>query len=210
MPEEIRHADGRIEHPGVRHEPTDASLHWVAGTVVVASVLGLIIQFVVLGLFRGFNEEFAEERKSRFPLAPRPAQSLPPEPRLEQLDRLTGDQRANLYLRQKEKLDILNSYGPADDKGFVHIPIERAMRLLANKLPARDESLALGGVAASTVVGLLGCPGAASLTAAGALFPGSDRALQDSLGWRQNGLVNGGESNSGRLFNRRKPRWLER
>jgi hypothetical protein len=210
MPEEIRHPDGRIEHPGVRHEPTDASLRWVAGTVIVASVLGIIIHFVVLVLFHGLNEEFAEERKSRFSLAPTPSQSLPPEPRLEQLDRLTGDERSNLHLRQKEKLDILNSYGPADDKGFVHIPIERAMRLLANKLPARDEKLALRSAAASMIAGLLGCPGPAPLTAAVALFPGSDRALQDSVGWRQNGLVNGGESNSGRLFNRRKPRWLER
>ncbi len=173
MADEPRPGDGRAEtHPTVRHERTDANFRWILGLVIAAAVLGLILHAVVWLIFRDERDRLAEVRQSSFPLAPKPSTALPPEPRLEQLDRLSEIERANVYARQKAKEEVLASYGNTDEKGFVHIPVGQAMKLLAttNKLPARQ-------------VNVLPPP-------------------------RDNGLVSAGEPNSGRLLNRRKPRWL--
>ena len=90
MAEEIRHPDGRIEHPSVRHEPTDASFRWILGTVVAAAILGVVIHFLILIYFNRARDALAQTRQSRFPLAAKTSWSLPLEPRLEQLDRLAG------------------------------------------------------------------------------------------------------------------------
>lgn len=165
MPEEIRHPDGRIEHPDVRHEPTDANFRWIlfiliGGTVVTAILIGLVTV-----LFNVTNNQLAESRKSPFPLAPTPKQPLPAEPRLEQLDRMSKNTLPEVYRQQQANMEALFSYGPGEEKGFVHIPIDKAMKLLANKLPAQSST-------------------------------------QQQ---RQNGLLDGGEPNSGRLFNKKGP-----
>jgi hypothetical protein len=172
MAEEIRHPDGRIEHPSVRSEKSDADFRWVFRLIVAAALLGVIIWVAVWWFFVGESNQLARERRSPFPLAPGPSTALPPEPRLEQLDRMVGDPRLNVWNQQKKFEDTLAGYEDTQEKGFVRIPIERAMEYLATtkKLPARDEKA---------------------------------QAVP-----RDNGLVGGGEPNSGRLFNRRKPRWF--
>ena len=208
MPEEIRHADGRIEHPSVRSEPTDASLRWVLGLIVAAALFGVFLNLMVSWFYHNYRDTLAAERKSRFALAPTPSLAFPPEPRLEQLDRMANLKTSNVYLRQKAKWDFLDSYGPTEEKGFIHIPIDQAMKLLANKLPARDDAVAAAGISAARTIGLLSPPGPGPLFALAAFFPGRADAEQAALTWRQNGLVDGGEPNSGRMFNRRKPRWF--
>jgi hypothetical protein len=205
MAEEIRHPDGRIEHPAVRHEPTDASFHWILGVVLGAGVVGAIIFLVILAFFNHSREALAVASKSRFPLAAKPSWSLPPEPRLEQLDRLAGVTSADVLVRQQAKLERLNSFGPAEEKGFAHIPINRAIELLANKLPARNEAGLVMGVSTAGTLGFLSGP-SGPLLAAAALFPGRNRIEATSLQRRDSGLVGGGAANSGRLFNRRIPR----
>jgi hypothetical protein len=159
------------EHSTVRHERTDASFGWIFGLVVAAAILGLIVFAVVWGFFDYERNRLADNRKSAFPLAPGPRTALPPEPRLEQLDRLAEIEKSNVFARQKAKEEVLTSYGTTDEKGYVHVPIAQAMKLLAStkKLPVREE-----------------------------------KASPEP---HDNGLVDGGAPNSGRLFNRRKPRW---
>ncbi|MCC6417860.1 MAG: hypothetical protein IT429_06375 [Gemmataceae bacterium] len=174
MVEEIRHPDGRIEHPTVRYERTDASFPWIFSIIIAAAIFGVLIYIAIWGFLRSERAELAEQRRSRYPIAPKPSTALPPEPRLEQLDRLKGIEIPNVYVRQQVKENRLARYGPTEEEGFVHIPIKQAMHLLATirKLPVRNEKAA---------------------------------ALP-----RDNWLVDGGESNSGRLFDRRRPRWLAR
>jgi hypothetical protein len=137
MAEEIRHPDGRIEHPSVRYEPTDASFRAIALIVLAALGLGALILAAVLAFFYDYRRHQADIKQSPYPLARDPSTALPAEPRLEQIDRQAGVETPNVYERQASKEEILNSYGDAAEKGFVHIPIERAMKLLENKLPAR-------------------------------------------------------------------------
>ena len=110
-------------------------------------------------------------KESPFPLQQGPSDGLPAEPRLEQVNRMAEIEKGNVYLMEETKERILHSYGSTPEANFVHIPIKRAMDLLANKLPARAE-------------------------------PAGDAK-------KENGLVDSGESNSGRMF-RGEPRWFER
>jgi len=139
MPEEPYEPDGRLEHPTVRHEPRDASFPWIVGVVLGAVALGASIHVALWYFFTGYNEHLSEVRSSPYPLAPLPAQDLPSEPRLEQLDRLAEISVSNVYERRQQRLAILESYGPTKEKGYVHIPIDQAIKLLADKLPVRPQ-----------------------------------------------------------------------
>jgi hypothetical protein len=167
MPEEIHEVDGHLEHPTVRYEKTDASLPAVLTLLAIGTVSGAFILGLVYAIFNSYGRQVDLARQSSFPLAPTPARSLPPEPRLEQIDRLAGNREVNVFARQKAKEDALRRYGTADEEGYVQIPIEEAMKHLAGKLPVRKNAPA-------------GPP-------------------------RDIGLVDAGESNSGRLF-RKEPR----
>jgi len=156
------------EHPSVRYETRDASFRWIIGLIVGAMIFAAVAHYAVLRFFRSYDAYQATIKASHYPMAGAPSTRLPPEPRLEQLDRLAGVESGNVALRQEAKESVLHSYGSVSD-GFVHIPIDRAMDLLADKLPARAEG------------------------------PGEDQAK------RQNGLVNDGESNSGRLLRGKTP-----
>jgi len=163
MPEEIRHPDGRIEHPSVRRERTDASFGWIIGLLSGSAALAVVIFASIFVYFRAYRDYQADIKKSSFPLAPVSSTALPAKPRLEQIDRQEQLDNPSVYKTEAANEDILNSYGTTQDKDYVRIPIAEAMKLLDKKLPARPT-------------------------------PPADQAR------RANGLVDAGESNSGRLF----------
>jgi hypothetical protein len=163
MVEEIHHPDGRLEHPEVRYEHSDANFRAILFIILGTMVLAALIESAILAFFYDYRAYQADIKKSTFPLAPTPSTTLPAEPRLEQVDRLAGVETPDVYQRMESKEKVLNSYGDTPEKGFVHIPIERAMKLLENKLPARPA-------------------------------PQAEQVEKSS------GLVDAGESNSGRMF----------
>jgi hypothetical protein len=144
MVEESRQAETITEHPLVRYEKTDVNFRWIVGLILGAIVFVALVQYVVLVFVEDYKEYQAEVKKSPYPLAPGPSNVLPTEPRLEQIDRLEGFQRGDVYEREMSKEAILNSYGPTSDQGFIHIPIERVLTLglLKDRLPARGEPAA--------------------------------------------------------------------
>jgi hypothetical protein len=133
MVEERRHHDSAIANPTVRYERTDASFAWIVATAVAAGAVLAIVFLVAFGFFRAQRDKQARIEESPFPLAARAGEALPPPPRLEQIDRLETREHS------PERGVLLDGYGPAAEKGYVHIPISRAMELLENKLPARQE-----------------------------------------------------------------------
>jgi hypothetical protein len=137
MAEEASKNPESLEHASVNYERTDASFRWVLGLLLAAGALAVIIYLAILGLFVDYRSQLDEERRSRYPLAPGPRTELPPEPRLEQLDRKEGISPGQS--RQKAQWEQLHRYGETGEAGFVHIPIERAMKLVAGKLPVRKE-----------------------------------------------------------------------
>ncbi len=140
MAEDPRPPDGPVEHRSVRYERTDASLKAVLTIIGCAIVLAVLVHVLVWQFMVGYERQLAERRRSSFPLAPSPSTARPPEPRLEQIDRMDGSDAANVFARQKAKEDELRRYGPGDEAGFVQVPIEQAMHYLAGRLPARPEA----------------------------------------------------------------------
>jgi cytoskeletal protein RodZ len=171
--EENRLSAEPIEHPLVRHERSDADFRWILRIIIGALCFAVVALYSVWWFFVHYNDYQAAIKRSSFPLAATPRETLPSTPRLEQLNRMEGVETSNVYEREASKEDVLKRYGPTEEKGFVHIPIERAItKLLEDKLPTRKEP------------------------------PPGDRK-------RENGLVDSGEPNSGRMF-REKPLWHER
>jgi hypothetical protein len=138
-PEEIPARTGGHVHPSVRFEQTDASLPAILVIMASALAFAVVTFAVVWFFFLGYARQLDTARKSKFPLAPIPSTALPPEPRLEELDRLEGNAVANVYARQRAKEARLKRYGKTDEAGYVYIPIETAIKHLADKLPVRKE-----------------------------------------------------------------------
>ena len=153
---------GGLQHAHVHYEHSDVSFRWIFVILLGVMVMAVITFYAVLRFFYDYRDYEAAIHQSSFPLAPA-TPGLPPQPRLEQLNRMTKVEESNVYIRQQHKEEQLRSYGPAE-KGYVHVPIDRAIDFLANKLPVRAKQ------------------------------PTADQKR------RADGLVDAGESNSGRVF----------
>lgn len=138
--EEVRHADGRIEHPRVHFETRDANFRWVIGLILSALVFAAFTHWVLWVFFLRYDRYQSDIKKSPYPLATTPANGLPRGPRLEQVDRLAKDEQANVYVLEAKYEAELASYGTTPEKGYVHVPIDVAMDMLIDKLPARKEA----------------------------------------------------------------------
>jgi hypothetical protein len=168
--EEIRHPNGRIEHPRVRFEHSDANFSPVLIILIVVVGIATLHFASVWWFFKHYAAHEAAIKQSPFLLQPGPSDQLPTEPRLDPVNRMAAIEKGNVNLIEASRKRILNSYGTLES-GYVHIPIQRAMDVLANKLPARPK-------------------------------PAGNAQKED-------GLVDAGEPNSGRMF-RGEPRWFER
>jgi hypothetical protein len=142
-----------------RHEPNDdldferedlsakSVFAFLAGLVVMLVLVG----FLVAGIYRYLDGQQRAHQAVQNPLLPAPSadtrslsygktekqiKTIFPEPRLESNERT----EINDFRMQEEK--ILNSYGWVDEKaGLVHIPIERAMQLVAERgLPVLSQN----------------------------------------------------------------------
>jgi len=118
-----------IKIPAAQHEHIDIGSRfiWTAFAVLLISVAALVL--IVLWLF----PLSTTDRTLRLPLPSYPA------PRLQQ------SPREDLAQFRAERLRALNSYGWVDQsKGVVHIPIDEAMRRVAQEgiagWPAGQES----------------------------------------------------------------------
>jgi hypothetical protein len=156
--------------PDNRYEERDVSFRAVMIVTIASCVFGIVIFFVVRGFYlaaiksdvRGDAALAPADRPSE-----KPTEQLPPEPRLELLDRLQKTPASNVARWEQGEEKSLEQYGHSDEKGFVRIPLERAMDLTPSQLKARPAS--------------------------------------EVPKFRDKGLVDAGESNSGRVFRGAKP-----
>ena len=117
-------------------------LYFLAGLVAA----GLLVHFVVSGFYSYLEKRWSAEQSPISPLVEKAPtdtrhvqrdypQTVFPTPRLEE------DERGQLNGIRIEEENTLNSYGWVNQKaGVVHIPIDRAMDLIAEKgLPVRSQ-----------------------------------------------------------------------
>jgi hypothetical protein len=131
--------DNEQTNMGVRYERKDIRLGCLLAVIVVAVCVLATLGYGVWRFFwwqAGVQEAM---KRSQNPLAPGLSAKLPPEPRLEQLDRMAGVASSDVYHRLAVQEKQLNSYGQTDEKGFVHIPIQQAIKTVAGTLPVRKQ-----------------------------------------------------------------------
>ncbi len=124
----------------MRREPRDAWFGWILAVALVGVVLGAANFYFVWVFYSNREQQQQIKKSSNYPIAPPGALSRPVGPRLEQLYRLEGVETNNFMELEAAAEQQLNSYGPTDQQGFVHIPISEAMKLVVPQLPVRKQS----------------------------------------------------------------------
>jgi hypothetical protein len=134
MSEETKH---REQNPETEFEHQDLSPSGVYAFLIGLAVAGIVIYFVLWGLYRYMDAYDRSHQPPQNPLVQSaadtrhvPSQAVQkfPQPRLEKNERTEID---DFLLKEEQTLD---SYGWVDQKaGVVRIPIDRAMQLIAQR-----------------------------------------------------------------------------
>jgi len=138
--------DDMLDHGEVEFERQDLSAGGIIAFLVGLAIFGILLQLILAGMFKFLDSYEKAHEPPQNPLikavnadtrqaTPQDANKFP-QPRLEtnERDELTG--------RRLKEEEILNSYGWVDPKaGVAHIPIEKAMELLAQRgLPTSPQN----------------------------------------------------------------------
>jgi hypothetical protein len=124
-------SDAEYEHTDIEPGIAGKFAVWLA----IAMVISGAIVYGTFWLFEG-REQVANQMSQQFPLAAGQPKE-PPTPRLQ------TQPFKDLYQLKTTQLEKLNSYGWVDQgAGVVHIPIDEAMRLVAERggVPAAAET----------------------------------------------------------------------
>jgi hypothetical protein len=134
--QEIRHPDGRIEHPFVKLETKDVRLAGVVATVIgVAMVFGAV-DFAARSLFR--IQQRRETGRVAVPGSHRAGDILPRQPRLEPFEpQLPAQESFAAAVGDRES--ELHGYGATEDSRFARVPIEIAIQHTARQLQGKSE-----------------------------------------------------------------------
>jgi hypothetical protein len=116
-----------------RHEPTDINTRPLKVVAFVFFISAVVIPLVLLWLFKYYEKTVARPDRelvnSQVPAGP-----MAPEPRIQGVPTFHGPvPRADMEQLRRESQQRLNSYGKSEDAGFVRIPIDRAMQILADR-----------------------------------------------------------------------------
>jgi len=132
---ESRHADGSVEHPDVPYEKKDIRFGCILAVIIATACIFALVFTLDWYFFR--QEEWRQGEIKRSPYTRSSAETsfLPPSPRLEQVDRMESKIKSeenkaedNYDERLAEMVRQLHGSGPTAEKGFVHIPIEQAIK----------------------------------------------------------------------------------
>ena len=115
-----------------RHEPTDIETRPVRIAAIIFGIAMIVILLVLLWLFKFY------ERTATHPDRPNThvtkAGPAAPEPRIQGVPEFHGNvPRADMDQLRAESQQRLQSYGKSEEAGFVRIPIDRAIDILADR-----------------------------------------------------------------------------
>ncbi len=109
----------------VGHEETDARFGLLAGIAAGSVVFAVILSVGLWALFHFFAGQPV--------LSPEPITQLNPPAQLPAQPRLQADPQSDWLRLRATQTALLNSYGVDPTSGVIHIPIERAMDLVATR-----------------------------------------------------------------------------
>ena len=139
-------SEGKQE--GTEFERQDLGAGGILGFFVGLALTGLLLHLILAGMYMYLDNYDKRHQPALNPLVARGnldmRQPTAPEANQFPLPRLETNERGQLNAVRLDEDQILNSYGWVDEKnGVVHIPIERAMGLLAQRgLPVLPENQA--------------------------------------------------------------------
>jgi hypothetical protein len=127
-----------LNHKGVEFEREDLSAGGIFAFLVGLAVVGLLMHLILAGMYRYLDVYEKTHQTLPSPMA-RPAaadmrQAAPQEADKFPTPRLEINERAQLNDKRLREEETLNTYGWVDQKaGMAHIPIDRAMDLIAQQ-----------------------------------------------------------------------------
>jgi len=137
----------------IEYEREDLSAGSIVGFLAGLAIIGLLLHIIVLGMYKYLDRYERTHEPPQNPLVSTPSvdtsKATPEDASKFPLPRLETNERGQLYqLRMKEE-ETLNSYGWVDQQaGIAHIPIGRAMEIIAQRgLPSTPENMTAGSAA---------------------------------------------------------------
>ncbi len=137
-----------LKHPEVQYEHSDLSALAIFGFLVGLAIVGLLMHVILLGMFNYLDTHTQRRQAAVNPLAPvTPGDLRNPSRQVANefpLPRLETNELGQLDDQRLEEERILNTYGWIDqDAGVAHIPIDRAIQLIAQRgLPLAPPNMA--------------------------------------------------------------------
>ena len=128
----------QLNHEGVEFEREDLSAGGIFAFLVGLAIFGVLMHLILVGMYRYLDVYEKTHQAPPSPMA-RPAaadmrQATPQEADKFPTPRLEINERAQLNDKRLKEEETLNTYGWVDQKGGVaHIPIDRAMELIAQQ-----------------------------------------------------------------------------
>lgn len=118
----------------LRHEPTDIHTRPLRIAAIIGGVSLIVICLALWGLFSYFANTATQPDRELVTDEVRKTASTAPEPRIQGVPEFHGNvPRADMEQLRRESEQRLSSYGKSDEKGFVRIPIDRAMQIMADR-----------------------------------------------------------------------------
>ena len=124
-----------ISHGGTpRHEPTDIETRPLRIAAVIFALLLVLIPMALLLLFKQYEKTATRPDRELVNSLVRPSAPTAPEPRIQGVPTFHANvPRADMEQLRSEAQQRLHSYAKSDEPGFVRIPIDRAMQILADR-----------------------------------------------------------------------------
>jgi|SRR5882724_4114075 len=117
-----------------RHEPTDIDTGPLKIVAMVFVIAAVVIPLALWRLFKHYEKTATHPDRNMVNSKVQTAGPSAPEPRIQGVPTFHGNvPRADMEQLRRESQQRLNSYGKSEDAGFVRIPIDRAMQILAEK-----------------------------------------------------------------------------
>ena len=136
-----------LHNPEVEYERTDLSAFAILAFLAGLAIVGFVMHIILVGMFSYLDTYTKTHQAATNPLAPRTSVDLR-NPDLSvanefPLPRLETNELGQLNDQRLQEENILNTYGWVDQKaGIAHVPIDRAMQLLAQRgLPVAPPNL---------------------------------------------------------------------
>ena len=121
--------------PSARHEPTDIDTRPLKIVAWIFGISAVVIPLALLLLFKHYEKTAtAPDRQLVNSQVQKDAAPSAPEPRIQGVPAFHGNvPRADMDQFRRESQQRLSSYGKSQDQGYVRIPIDRAIDILADR-----------------------------------------------------------------------------